>query len=241
MDREKTHRKIDELATLISVNNNRMLLHEERIPQLDIDLLRKNAIELYEAINMLHIQNLKDKRQAKLMEESVETEEPVEEIVEVVEKVEETVIEEPASEEEEPEEVVAEEEPIVEEQPKEVKKEEPKVVAEEKVVEEKKPEPAPKKETKSSGKKVDLYEKLNRSSIESIKRSISISKRYEVQASLFKNDPDAYNDAISRLDNCNNVDEALSILNDELKNSYNWDDEDPLFEELLVLVERRYS
>lgn len=223
MDREKTHRKIDELATLISVNNNRMLLHEERIPQLDIDLLRKNAIELYEAINILHIQNLKDKRSAALLEEASVVEPEKEVPVEPIEKIEEPV-KEHITETHPEEELKAENEPVVE-------KPQPRPVVEKA----KKPEKA------ENSDKQHLYEKLTRSSIESIKKSISISKRYEVQAALFKNDPDAYNEAINRLDSCETAKEALNYLNSELKTSYDWDDEDPLVEELYTLVERRYA
>ncbi len=231
MDREKTHRKIDELATLISVNNNRMLLHEERIPQLDIDLLRKNAIELYEAINILHIQNLKDKRSAALLEEASvvepENEVPVAEQKEVpiepIEKIKEPV-QDHGTETHPEKETKSENEPVVE-------KSHPKTTVEKA----KKPEKA------ESSDKQHLYEKLTRSSIESIKKSISISKRYEVQAALFKNDPDAYNEAINRLDSCETAKEALNYLNSELKSSYEWDDEDPLVEELYMLVERRYA
>lgn len=227
MDREKTHRKIDELATLISVNNNRMMLHEERIPQLDIDLLRKNAIELYESINLLHIQNLKDKRQSVLLEKADENGTKETGVL-----PEETVVEPiPEAPEPEPEQIIPE--PEVAE--KTVETEKTLKVSEELHKTEAVEKATPKKD------KEHLYEKLTRSSIESIKKSISISKRYEMQAALFKNDPDAYNSTINKLDSCDNAEDALNYLNNELKSNYGWNDEDPLVEELYLLVERRYA
>lgn len=56
MSRENIHSKIDELLGSISINNNRLSLHEERLSQLDIDVLRKNCIELYEHINLLALE-----------------------------------------------------------------------------------------------------------------------------------------------------------------------------------------
>ncbi len=53
MSRDNTHQKIDELLGLLSINNNRLSLHSEKLSQLDIDVLRKQCIELYEQINKL--------------------------------------------------------------------------------------------------------------------------------------------------------------------------------------------
>lgn len=53
MSRDNTHQKIDELLGLLSINNNRLSLHNEKLSQLDIDVLRKQCIELYEQINKL--------------------------------------------------------------------------------------------------------------------------------------------------------------------------------------------
>ena len=66
MDRKSIHEKIAELTELININNNRLFLHDDKIAQLEIDVLRKNVIELYEQINLLHINNLKNKEAVSL-------------------------------------------------------------------------------------------------------------------------------------------------------------------------------
>ena len=53
MGREKIHDKIDDLLGQLSINNSRLSLHTERISQLDIDVLRKQCIELYDQVNRL--------------------------------------------------------------------------------------------------------------------------------------------------------------------------------------------
>ena len=229
MDRDKTHKKIDDLTTLIGVNNNRMYLHKERIPQLDLDLMRKNAIELYEAINQLHIQNLKDKREASLLESAESSNDHEVEVQEAT--ADEEVVEAP-------EETVQREEPVAEKP----------VKSSEQVIEEKKESAGQKKSTSekierksSKDDKVHLIEKLSKTKIASIRKSISISKRYELQNALFNNDPAAYNDAMDLLDGASDLKSARSIIEADLKKSHKWDDDEPLVEELINLVERKFA
>ncbi|NNJ55767.1 MAG: hypothetical protein HKP14_06530 [Bacteroidia bacterium] len=53
MSRDSVHQKIDDLLGLLSINNNRLSLHSEKLSRLDLDVLRKQCIELYEQINQL--------------------------------------------------------------------------------------------------------------------------------------------------------------------------------------------
>jgi len=56
MSRDDIHSRIDELLGLISIHNNRLSLHTEKLSQLDIDVLRKQCIDLYDQVNMLALQ-----------------------------------------------------------------------------------------------------------------------------------------------------------------------------------------
>ncbi|MCB9246987.1 MAG: hypothetical protein H6606_11235 [Flavobacteriales bacterium] len=85
----------------------------------------------------------------------------------------------------------------------------------------------------------DIYARLRHSKIDSIKKAISISKRYELQNALFNKDPEAYNQAIRELDSASSMDHAFQLLDSfALKNK--WDKENELFEELQTILLRRY-
>ncbi|MDB4161023.1 hypothetical protein N9772_01485 [Bacteroidia bacterium] len=56
MSRDSIHQRIDELLDLLSINNSRLSLHSEKLSRLDIDVLRKQCIDLYEEINKLALQ-----------------------------------------------------------------------------------------------------------------------------------------------------------------------------------------
>ena len=53
MSRENIHSKIYELLELLSIHNGRLSLHAEKLSQLDIDVLRKQCIDLYDQVNLL--------------------------------------------------------------------------------------------------------------------------------------------------------------------------------------------
>ena len=56
MSRDNIHNRIDELLGLLSIHNSRLSLHSEKLSQLDIDVLRKQCIDLYDQVNMLALQ-----------------------------------------------------------------------------------------------------------------------------------------------------------------------------------------
>jgi hypothetical protein len=89
MSRESTHTRIDELLGLLSINNNRLSLHAEKLSQLDIDVLRKQCIELYEQINILAIEGRKSAKEKKPAPAPKEAE-PIQPVVQKVEPVVET-------------------------------------------------------------------------------------------------------------------------------------------------------
>jgi hypothetical protein len=209
---------------------------------------------------MLHISNLRVKDEAQLTHAdkdlkaiAPETDVIIEEEEEVPEPEKAEVAKTEKTEEEAPVEIAPVIEPVAE--PEKIT--EPRVLAE--VIEEK-PEPqtklfevieekteAPKappvveKMTKDKGEKTNVYEKYRQSKIDSIKKSISILKKYEYQNQLFGKDPKAYSDAIEMLDQAASLDVALSLFENSLAKKYNWPKEDALVDELKELVMRRHS
>lgn len=283
MDRKSIHEKIAELTELININNNRLFLHDDKIAQLEIDVLRKNVIELYEQINLLHINNLKNKEAItltsanndKIALENFEVEEPSpfteqetpvaeEKVVaptppitipaEIVEEVQNTIKSDKkeAAIETVPEEIIVEKvTPPVEEIKVEAIKQ-PEIV--EKPTVEKPPQQAlfhESSELKTTSAKSNslqdkenknLFEKFRSAKIDSIKKAISILKKYEYQSGLFKNDPKAYTDAIEMLDNSASGDIAISLLENSYRKQYEWGEkQENLVEELKELVYRRHS
>lgn len=277
MDRKSIHEKIAELTELININNNRLFLHDDKIAQLEIDVLRKNVIELYEQINLLHINNLKNKEAVvltsanndKIALETFEIEEPnpivaapAPEPIEQEKIVEEIpLVEEKIEAKEEFLNTIKEEKPtpIIIEKPVEVIVEKVAPPVEELKVETvKKPENnGPQqplfhesselkteafKPAASANVHKNLFEKYRSAKIDSIKKSISILKKYEYQGNLFKNDPKAYTDAIEMLDNSASGEVAISLIENSWSKQYEWGEkQESLVEELKELVYRRHS
>ena len=264
MTREEIHNEIDNTLKLIEINNNRMYLNDSDF-DLDLALMRNQVIRLYQLHDQLQlsqsdevitvptvtstqtepIQPVATKEAIQPKQELIEPEAestPEPELIEIKEEakpiskpkvafkpevVEPKVEETPTPPKEEPRpEVVVEKtpEPVVKAQ--EPKKEAPKAV-----------KPAPK--VADTGSK-DVYAKLKNTKLESIKKGISISKRYEVQNELFGNDPQVYNEAIQTLDSQNNLEEAMDYFDNTLMVYHQWEEDNALVEEIRELLLRRY-
>jgi hypothetical protein len=58
MKRKVLHSQIEVLLEKLAANNKNLSGHEGKFSQLETDLLRKQCIELYDAINQLHMENM---------------------------------------------------------------------------------------------------------------------------------------------------------------------------------------
>lgn len=308
MDRSVIHEKIAEITELININNNRLFLHDEKIAQIEIDVLRKNAIELYEQINLLHITNLKSKAaytltdaQHDLIALKEDVSEPETQLQQTTPREIELIIETKKEDKNEgkeitsiepPKEVIPEisASPVVESQPEaetELENSSPEIEemipepenivieepvdiptsdkalnknTEENTVKEKpssqpsdiqpelfelKTTAEPTSKKKSAEPAVDIkniFEKYRTSKIDSIKKAISILKKYEFQNQLFGNDPKVYNQSIEMLDQAASAEVAISLLENSWPEQYHWTEkEEKLVEELKELVYRRFS
>lgn len=243
MTREEIHNEIGNLLKLIEINNNRMFLNDADF-ELDLELLRSHIVRLYGLYDQLSISE---------PGEAAEVETP-----KVVKKAEPIVIQSPPKQRPKKVEVVVEEEvqeeiveevietviePVEEEvipAPKVV--EPPKVEPPAPVVEKPKPKANHKiKNPVVNAEANDIYARLKNTKLDSIKKGISISKRYEVQNELFGNNPETYNEAIKTLDNQSGFDEAMAYLEGTLMVNHQWEEDDLLVDELRILLYRRYS
>ncbi|MFT5512406.1 MAG: hypothetical protein ACI8SE_000804 [Bacteroidia bacterium] len=244
MTREEIHNEIGNILKLIEINNNRMFLNDTDFA-IDLELQRSYIVRLYGLHDQLTISQ---PTKLEAVKEEVKTPEPV--VIKATPKprpkkaepVQEEVIDKPVVEKE----VVEEVESIVE--PEEIVEVHPEPVVEtpvEQASQEKAPEPpVVKKQTKIATKPAienDVYARLKNTKLDSIKKGISISKRYEIQNELFNNNPETYNSAIKTLDNQSDFDEAMSYLEGTLMAEHQWAEDDFLVDELRILLYRRYA
>ena len=75
MSRDKIHNRIDELLAMISMHNSRLSLHAEKLSQLDIDVFRKNCIDLYDEVNGLALKGKLEPLENKVVEKEEKTNE----------------------------------------------------------------------------------------------------------------------------------------------------------------------
>ncbi|MFK8039305.1 MAG: hypothetical protein AB8B74_13510 [Crocinitomicaceae bacterium] len=75
--------------------------------------------------------------------------------------------------------------------------------------------------------------------IEDLKEHIGINRKFLYVNELFKGDGTAYNEAITRLNTCESVEDALTILKD-LGNQQSWSNDSATVSGFVAMVERRY-
>lgn len=218
MSREEVHNRIDELLGVISINNGRLSLHTEKLSQLDIDVLRKNCIELYEQINLLA---LKPENDEKIAQSPVS--EPSQEVQKEVTKVEPESNNPPAAD------------PVIEEPLKKVEEVEPKESSEPKSTEK------PVKQVQGylpDEEMQSLFERFSNKPIESIAKALSVAKRFEFQSGLFEGNADTFKTFLQELDTAADREGAFAVYH-KYKMEYKWDN-DELKDELKALMYRKY-
>lgn len=224
MSRDSIHHRIDELLGLLSIHNSRLSLHTEKLSQLDIDVLRKQCIDLYDQVNMLALQG-KIKIQAPEPQAKVAAQAP-------------EVVAAPLLE--------AKPEPAVVVEAKTASIPEPKV---EPVVEAIREVPKPKKQPTHTEKKIpqssaedemlSLFEKFSSKPIDSVPKAISLAKRFEFQSVFFDGEPKEYNSFMAQIDGASDREAAFEIYH-EYKTRLNWDNEE-LKDELKALMYRKHA
>ncbi|HAV25737.1 MAG TPA: hypothetical protein DCX01_06130 [Bacteroidetes bacterium] len=217
MSRDSIHQRIDELLGLLSIHNSRLSLHTERLSQLDIDVLRKQCIDLYDQVNMLalqgkiksHIPKVAAQKQEVTPAAPIQTKPEEQQVAEAV-KAEEVA------------------EPI-------------KVAAIESPKEEKNEAVNPKKSAKpvAEDEMLSLFEKFSSKPIASIPKAISVAKRFEFQSAFFDGEASEYNGFMAKLDAAEHREEAFEIYR-EYKVRLRWDNEE-LKDELKALMYRKYA
>jgi len=262
MNRESVHRKIRELVQLIELNNNRLFLQDEPLSSFDSDYLKQLTLALYQQIELLGEAGEETESKNETVETKVERQREETTTIVVPEiDIPEVADEQPEPANQEPETPVSQskeddtpvEEEIVQEID-EVAKQEPEAEPETKHIEElakenvqipkmpstEVPKTTQKNETDNGDStRRHVYDRLKNSKIESVKKAISISKRYEFQSVLFSKDPEVYDTNIKKLDSASSLEEAYERF-DAMAEEFNWNLESELVEELQTILLRRY-
>jgi hypothetical protein len=216
MSRDSIHNRIDELLGLLSIHNSRLSLHTEKLSQLDIDVLRKQCIDLYDEVNMLALQGRIKTKEVNTPKVEEKKPNPVSEVV--------------------PPEVVTPKVHIPVKQIEEPPRAE--VPAAPRVEEVIKSKPIP-KVAKPEDEMLSLFEKFSSNPIDSIAKGMSVAKRFEFQSAFFDGDNKEYNSFMKSLDAAGSREAAFAIYH-EHKLKRDWDNEE-LKDELKSLMYRKYA
>jgi hypothetical protein len=217
MSREQIHENIDELLGLMGVQNDRLSLRTEKISQLDIDVLRKQCIELYDEVNKLALMGkLKTTMSPPVSEKPQrKSAEPIPKFTPEIE----TQIED-----------VDAESLITTNQTEDRSTKKSKV---------KNPVKTKPSNDTPEDEMLSLFEKFNSKPITSVPRAISVAKRFEFQSEFFDGDASSYKEFMSQLDNAEGREAAFAIYH-EAKDRLSWENED-LKDELKVLMYRKHK
>lgn len=86
-----------------------------------------------------------------------------------------------------------------------------------------------------------LGDKLRKAPINDLKSAIGLNQKFWFINNLFNEDGGTYNTYIDKINSQDNFDAAMKIINDEIKDQFNWKDiEDKSVNKFLDYVERRF-
>lgn len=243
--------KLVSLQTLVN-----QLQAAESMTQLDKDLLKQKCIELYEQIVSINTDSALEalrtvviptapleepakpvEKQERNFEELVATEILLNDIPPVEEKITQAEISAP--------DLFANVTPT----PTEVQNEHIERIIEIEQLKEEEPTPLMKEEVQELSLhekiahampvKPDLSERLANVSIQSLKSAINVNLKIAIVNELFKENTVEYVKAIDKLNNSENIHEAMRYFT-ELKHTYDWDSNNQYVKELESLVNKRF-
>lgn len=231
--------QIASLQTLVN-----QLKATNSIANIDKALLKQKCVELYEYVLALSASEAWVEVVAMAPSTEVEEPEALPEVLLIndVPSVEETIV--PVEIPNLFAEVVKTETEIRNEQIEEI------IVAEEQKVFEEQPKPMMKEEVQEISLhekiahaipvKPDLSEKLASGVIASLKAAINVNLKIAIVNDLFKENTVEYVKAIDKLNNSENIHEAMRYFT-ELKHTYDWDNQNTLVKELESLINKRFN
>jgi len=215
MEVKKIRQELNELIKNI-VEHSESFPANRPIPSLEVSAVISKVNKMQERLAVLKYLLEVHENQQKVTPSQERSSPQKEELVEPESTVSETTITEPVVESEAPEATPQEE------QPQEKMEEKATTVVE---------------DAKTNQ---EIAQKLSRTPIKSLKEAFSLNDRYLYANELFDKNMEAFNNLIKTIDESSNMSEAHEKLI-TAKTQYNWDEENNLYVEFSILVERRFS
>ena len=267
MTRELTKQQIASLIETLREQYDLIKTKEDKIPQIEIDLLLNNTRNLYEGLLQLNkinnadpvIQNIETVVEEKKVEELKITEEKTPEPVkeEIIAEMEsrhdeiEAPVEIPEAEKtEEVEEKISApvEQKIMEERTQVINKaSKPSAKSgnlfEETTVVANKFEGAQTVHDKITKTKEDKswHDKLQNQPVTDLKKSIGINEKFKFVNELFDGHLQDYNESIEFLNSCKTYAEAENYISETLTTKFNWKKDSAVYQSLMTLIQRKFN
>ena len=88
---------------------------------------------------------------------------------------------------------------------------------------------------------VNFADKSSETSIPDLSKAISIGKKFEFINGLFDGNSEHYKSSIQALQNSENYQKAITFIENEITNKYDWNENEKLAAEFFALIRRRYN
>jgi hypothetical protein len=95
--------------------------------------------------------------------------------------------------------------------------------------------------SKNKAPVINYADKSKEIPIKDLSKAISIGKKFEFINGLFDGNSDVYKTQINLLQNCNSYEEAISLLENEVVEKYEWEHNEKLAAEFFSLIRRRFN
>jgi hypothetical protein len=86
----------------------------------------------------------------------------------------------------------------------------------------------------------DITQRMENSPLTDLTKAISISQKHEFITGLFAGDSSVFKQTIDKVQQSNGVDKALTLLEKEIADQYQWQKKEKLVSEFIFLVQRRF-
>ncbi|NJO00512.1 MAG: hypothetical protein HC880_01450 [Bacteroidia bacterium] len=89
--------------------------------------------------------------------------------------------------------------------------------------------------------KANILDQFQKARIDNIRTAISLNQKFLFINKLFDGDSFAFNDAITKIEDCKSFDEARHVINNEFALRYNWNFDSEEVRDFYDIVEKRFS
>ena len=231
--------EIKELAEIILEQTNKLLAYKQGAPRIEVDIIKENIRKLYDKMDVLIDVNW---HVTPPTEQSLEErlDEQVDELLNIAEAEFQGSLKEMGD--------LIDEQYDTKEEDSEIL---PKIVDKAEIIdfpqEEKEDEALPAKQNKESIKEepnvhdenASIGDQLQRKPLKSLKTSISINDKFQFINELFDGSMKIYNQAIEQLEQSDGLKSAMQTFN-SIADTGLWDKDNPVYNQLLDYVERRF-